>query len=68
MKHLMDTDWIVHWLSGKKNIVEKVKELREEELGMSMISVAEIYEGIFGSKDIIRHERAFNEFLSGVTI
>lgn len=68
MKYLMDTDWIVHWLNGKKNIVKRVKELREEGLGISMISIAEIYEGIFGSKDPERHEKTFKEFLTGVIV
>lgn len=68
MKYLMDTDWIIHWLNGKQNIVEKVKRLREKGLGISIISIAEIYEGIFGSEDPERHEKTFKEFLTGVSI
>jgi len=68
MKYLLDTDWTIDSLKGKQPIAERVKEFREEGLAVSMISVAEIYEGIFGSKDPKKHEEIFKEFLSGVII
>lgn len=33
-----------------------------------MISVAEIYDGIFGSRNPARHEEIFKEFLTGVDV
>lgn len=68
MNYLLDTDWAIHWLKGRKVVIEKVKELEEEGLAISMISVAEIYEGIFGSKNPKKHEEDFKEFLIDVTV
>lgn len=68
MKFLMDTDWIIHYLNGKQIYVEKVKNLKPDGLGISIISFCEIFEGIFGSKEPQKHETGFKEFLSGVTV
>jgi tRNA(fMet)-specific endonuclease VapC len=68
MKYLMDTDWIIDALNGLPTIVEKVKEFREEGAMISIVSVAEIYEGIFGSRDPEKHEKIFKDFLTGVTV
>lgn len=68
MKYLLDTDWILDSLKGKQPVAEKIKEFREDGLGVSIISVAEVYEDIFGSKEPDKHERIFKEFLTGVEI
>lgn len=68
MRYLLDTDWIIHSLKGMRAIAEKVKELRKDGLAISMISVAEIYDGIFGSKNPDKHEEVFKEFLTGVDV
>jgi len=68
MKYLLDTDWIIHALKGIQTITERVKELRSEGLSISIVSIAEVYEGIFGSKEPDKHERIFKEFLTGVDI
>ena len=68
MKYLLDTDWIIHWLKGNQVVVGRVKELEEDGLAISMISIAEIYEGIFGSKNPKKHEEDFKEFLTGVSV
>lgn len=33
-----------------------------------MVSIAEIYDGIFGSRDPVKYEERFKEFLTGVTV
>ncbi|MBI4177471.1 MAG: type II toxin-antitoxin system VapC family toxin [Candidatus Aenigmarchaeota archaeon] len=68
MVYLVDTDWIISWLKGKQAVVEKLKELSKHSLAVSVISVAEIYDGIYGSKNPERHEDVFKEFLTGVTV
>jgi len=68
MKYLLDTDWIIHWLNGKQVVVEKVKDLKEYGLAISIISVGEIYEGIYGSKTPRKHEEDFKGFLTGVIV
>jgi len=41
LSYLVDTDWIIHYLNGNRNIVERLKSLKKEEgLGISIISLA----------------------------
>lgn len=68
MKYLLDTDWIIQSLKGIPIITEKIKKLREDGLSISIVSIAEIYEGIFGSKEPDKHEMIFKEFLTGVEV
>jgi predicted nucleic acid-binding protein len=49
--YLLDTDVLIWVLRGKKDIVDKVSELKNKSpLGISVISTAEIYKNIFPSE------------------
>lgn len=49
--YLLDTDVLIWVLRGKKEIVEKVSQLKDETpLSISVISIAEIYKNIFPSE------------------
>ena len=43
---LIDTDWIIHHLHGSREISRKLQELRPEGLAISIIYLAELYEGV----------------------
>ncbi len=45
MRHLVDTDWVIHYLNGRQDIVARLEVLKHEGLGLSIISLAELYEG-----------------------
>lgn len=47
--YLVDTDWIIHYLNGHQGIIEKIESLERGGLAASVISVAELYEGIYYS-------------------
>ena len=49
LSYLIDMDWIIHYLNGNSGIVEKIGSLEKEGLAASVISVAELYEGIYYS-------------------
>jgi tRNA(fMet)-specific endonuclease VapC len=68
LAYLIDTDWIIHYLNGQEKIVDHLKSIRKDGLAISVISLAELYEGIFYSKDPITNETVLKDFLSGVTI
>lgn len=55
MKYLLDTNQVVYYL-------------RQEGLAVSIISVAELYEGIFRATNPEEAERALKDFLSEVTV
>jgi len=66
--YLIDTDWIIHYLNGSRNIVSKLRTLEKEGVAISVISLAELYEGIYYSTNPDGNEKALNGFLSGVSI
>jgi tRNA(fMet)-specific endonuclease VapC len=66
LSYLIDTDWIIHYLNGNSGIVEKIGSLEKEGLAASVISVAELYEGIYYSTNPAGNEKALNDFLSGI--
>ncbi len=68
LSYLIDTDWIIHYLNGNREIVEKVGPLQKTGLAASVISLAELYEGIYYSTDPSGNEKALDDFLSGVSI
>ena len=68
MKYLVDTDWIIHALHGKEKEVTKLLELKKDGLAISVISLAELYEGVYRSADPISNETVLKDFLSGVMV
>lgn len=66
--YLVDTDWIVDYLKGKEDIVKRLQKLFDKGLYVSIISVAEIYEGIAGAKNKESVTKSFEDFLEGVIV
>ena len=68
MRYLIDTDWVTHYLSGRDDIVRRLDALQREGLGVSVISLAELYEGIYYSTAPDGNEQDLHDFLRGVNI
>lgn len=68
LRYLIDTDWTIHYLNGQPAVVQRVDELRDEGLALSVASLAELYEGIYASRDPEQSEHQLNEFLRGITV
>jgi len=66
--YLIDTDWVIHYLNGHSGIVKRLDELKERGLALSVVSLAEIYEGVFYSSDSEGNEADLNDFLRGVVV
>ncbi len=49
--YLIDTDWIIDHFRGVELITKKLENIAPQGVAISVISLAEIYEGIFTSKD-----------------
>lgn len=64
MKYLIDSDWVISCLRNNEPYLLRVAELKPEGVGLSIISVAEIYEGFYSARDPDRDEAAFREFIS----
>ena len=66
--YLIDTDWIIHYLNGQREIVKRLVSLRKEGLAISVISLAELYEGVYYSTNPEGDKKALDDFLTGVSI
>jgi tRNA(fMet)-specific endonuclease VapC len=68
LRYLLDTDWIIDHLSGHEEVTAKLKEFAKEGIAASIISVAELYEGVHGSNNYDGSLKALEDFLEGVGI
>ena len=65
---LLDTDWIIDHLNGVAAVAARLKELQPAGLAASIISLAELYEGVHYSRDPVRSETSLQQFLTGLSI
>jgi predicted nucleic acid-binding protein len=63
-RFLIDTDWSIDYLQGKPETTARVADLlRRKVLALSIVCLAELYEGVIYSRDPARRERALNQFV-----
>ncbi len=68
MQYLLDTNWAIDYLNQIERVVRRVEELDPEGIGISIISLAELYEGVFYSRRPEDDERELRNFLQGIEI
>jgi tRNA(fMet)-specific endonuclease VapC len=68
LRYLLDTDWVIHYLHGNHSIVRRVRALSDQGIALSVVSLAELYEGVFFSSNPPGNESALHDFLRGVTL
>lgn len=68
MAYLIDTDWTIDYLTGVARTVARVDELRPAGVALSIISVAELYEGAFYARNPSASERALRRFIDSVEV
>lgn len=66
--YLVDTDWVIHYLTGVPGVAVRLDGLMEEGVALSIISLAELYEGVFYSRDTEQSSHRLQDFLEGVTV
>lgn len=66
--YLVDTDWSIDHLNRVEPITTKLKEFEPQGLAISVISLAELYEGVFYSRDPVQSQTALDAFLSGMFV
>ncbi len=67
-RYLVDTDWAIDYLNGRDRTRKRLEELADGGLALSIISLAEIYEGILYSKDPEKNQRGLRNFLLYVMV
>jgi tRNA(fMet)-specific endonuclease VapC len=68
MTHLLDSDWVADYLKGRDHAVQIVASLYAAGLAISIITYAEVYEGVYYGRERQRYERIYREFLRGVDV
>ena len=68
MKYLVDSDWVIDYLVGKQQAIVLLSALAKEGIAVSLITLGEIYEGIYYGRDPQSSEEGFRKFLRGVTV
>jgi tRNA(fMet)-specific endonuclease VapC len=68
LHYLVDTDWTIHDLHGHAAITARLDEIQTAGLGLSVVSLAELYKGIYSSRDPQDSEQALRDFLAGVSV
>ena len=68
MKYLVDTTWIIDYLRGNQDTIQRLQAYRAEGLAIAIVSLAELYEGVYRSNDPAGNETILKDFLSGVTV
>jgi tRNA(fMet)-specific endonuclease VapC len=63
MRYILDTDWIINLLAGKKDAEERIQQFDPEEIVVSLVAVAEIYESAYNFANPEAHIKTFRSFL-----
>lgn len=68
MQYLVDSDWTIDYLNGVPRIVKALNGFLPDGVGFSIISMAEIYDGIPGNISSEDAEQALSDFLDYVEV
>jgi tRNA(fMet)-specific endonuclease VapC len=68
IRYLIDTDWVIDHLNQIDHVVNRLKELRPQGLALSIISLAELSEGVQYSRDPGRSQQTLDAFLEDVSV
>lgn len=55
-------------MNGNAAVIERLEALHSQGLGLSVVALAELYEGVYYSRDPEESERKLNDFLDSVSI
>ena len=68
MQYLVDSDWVIDSLHAVEPVRTRLRELLPAGVGMSMIALAEVYEGVYWSREREDDEPELDAFLGEVQL
>ncbi|MBI4318268.1 MAG: type II toxin-antitoxin system VapC family toxin [Chloroflexi bacterium] len=68
MTYLVDSDWVADYLKGRPGAVTLLDRLFPDGIAISIVTFAEVCEGIYYGRDPKRNEQIFRRFLEGVIV
>ena len=64
MNFLIDTDWVIDHLNEVERVTARLQELAPEGLALSVVSLGELYEGVYYSREPEESEASLQRFLN----
>ncbi len=64
MRYLLDADWIIHLLAGRKDLAARKQHLAPDDIAISLVTVAEVYEEAFTYANPEAPLETFRQFVS----
>ena len=68
MAYLIDSDWIIDFLHGPPDAHSLISRLSLDGVAISIVTYAEVLEGILFGSDPRGHERGLRQFLVGAKV
>lgn len=63
MAYLLDADWVIQALANRTPAITVLHRLKTQRIGISAVTVGEIYEGAFNTSNSEAHIERFRRFL-----
>jgi predicted nucleic acid-binding protein len=67
-KYILDSDILIYFLKGEKEVIEKVLSLQNDELYITIINYTELLYGIYNSNKITQNKEKILPFLDNFKI
>ena len=68
MQYLIDTDWVIDYMHEVARVVDRIAEVTPDGVGLSVVSLGELYDGVLGDVDPRQSEQALDAFLERVSL
>lgn len=63
LRYLVDTDWAIDHINGKESTVLALERFQPEGVAVSVVTLAELLEGVYSSRDSARSREGVDDFL-----
>ncbi len=68
MQYLLDSDWAIEYLNGIERLVSRIVSLEPLGIAISVIALAELYEGVAGAPDRAQREQQLRMFVGDLVL
>lgn len=63
MSYLLDADWIINALAGRKDAIDTIRQLSPHGIAISLVTIGEIYEVAFNSSNPEAYISSLRDFI-----
>lgn len=68
MTYLLDTNWLLDYVGGKTAAITLLNQLAAEEIALSVITLGEVYEGVYRKPLTNRQQMALDGMVTSSTL